>query len=174
MRDPGRFRQILSVLLLPFNVLVVVPGALLWFGRGVDTRWPFDDPLLAVPRTLGFLLAVLGLSMLVWTVRLFAAIGTGTLAPWDPTRNLVVEGPYRHVRNPMISGVGIALLGDAVATGSTLVLAWFSFFFLLNQVYFRVSEEPGLVQRFGKDYEEYARNVPRWIPRRTRWERPSP
>ena len=173
MSEPGRFRQMLSVMLLPFNALVVVPGTLLWLDRGVDTRWPLEYPLLAAPRTAGFLLAVAGLSLVIWTLRLFATIGKGTLAPWDPTQKLVVEGPYRHVRNPMISGGAITLLGDVVATGSVLVLGWLTFFVALNHVYFQVSEEPGLVKRFGEDYEEYARRVPRWIPRRTAWERPA-
>ncbi len=73
----------------------------------------------------------------------------------------------------MISGGAITLLGDVVATGSVLVLGWLTFFVALNHVYFQVSEEPGLVKRFGEDYEEYARRVPRWIPRRTAWERPA-
>jgi uncharacterized protein (DUF433 family) len=32
-------------------------------------------------------------------------------------------------------------------------------------IYIRFVEEPGLARRFGEDYEEYRRNVPRWAPR---------
>ena len=46
-------------------------------------------------------------------------------------------------------------------------------FFALNAVWFPLVEEPGLVQRFGEDYENYGRHVPRWLPRRTPWT-PSP
>jgi protein-S-isoprenylcysteine O-methyltransferase Ste14 len=42
-------------------------------------------------------------------------------------------------------------------------------FFAINHVYFLVSEEPGLVKRFGAEYREYAQHVPRWIPRITSW-----
>ncbi len=43
-------------------------------------------------------------------------------------------------------------------------------FFAINAVYFPLSEEPGLRRRFGDEYDEYARNVPRWIPRLRRWD----
>ena len=55
---------------------------------------------------------------MVWTNRLFATIGHGTLAPWNPPEKLVVRGVYRHVRNPMITGVFCILLGEAVFFGS--------------------------------------------------------
>ena len=103
--------------------------------------------------------------MIAWTVALFAGVGQGTLAPWDPTTRLVVRGPYRHVRNPMISGVLAVLLGEAALFGSLAVLAWWAFVFALNAVYFVLVEEPGLRERFGAEYEAYAARVPRWLPR---------
>lgn len=35
------------------------------------------------------------------------------LTPWDPTPRLVIVGLYRYVRNPMIGGVILVLLGVA-------------------------------------------------------------
>ena len=66
------------------------------------------------------------------TISLFARVGQGTLAPWDPTQRLVVLGPYRHVRNPMISGVLAILLGEAALLGSPPLLVWFGAFFAVN------------------------------------------
>ena len=80
-----------------------------------------------------------------------------------------MRGPYRHVRNPMITGVLLVLLGEAALLGSLGVLAWAAIFFAINAVWFRLVEEPGLVRRFGADYDEYSRNVPRWVPRGTPW-----
>ena len=33
----------------------------------------------------------------------------------------------------------------------------------------RLYEEPALTRKFGAAYEEYRRNVPRWLPRLTPW-----
>jgi protein-S-isoprenylcysteine O-methyltransferase Ste14 len=84
-------------------------------------------------------------------------------------RKLVVEGPYRHVRNPMITGVMSILLGEAVGLGSPPLLIWFALFFTVNAVYMPLVEEPGLARRFGDDYAVYKRNVPRWLPRPRPW-----
>ena len=119
----------------------------------------------------GALLGAGGFALWAWTVRLFATVGEGTLAPWDPTQRLVAVGPYRHVRNPMISGVFAVLAGEALALGSESLAIWAGGFLAVNHLYFVLYEEPGLERRFGEAYREYRRAVPRWIPRRTPWER---
>jgi protein-S-isoprenylcysteine O-methyltransferase Ste14 len=157
-------RHLLSILLLPFVVVVIVP---IWLLNGIagDTRWSDALPLGWLWRLAGIMLFVVGFGLFSWCVRLFARVGRGTLAPWDPTRNLVAVGPYRHVRNPMISGVVAMLLGEALLWGSIAVGLWACTFILINQVYFVLLEEPGLEQRFGESYRVYKANVPRWIPR---------
>jgi protein-S-isoprenylcysteine O-methyltransferase Ste14 len=156
-------RPLLAVLVLPFTVTVVVPALLLRAWNGL----PFAPALWL--RLLGGLLLLAGLSLVVWTIRLFAHYGQGTLAPWDPPRHLVVRGPYRHVRNPMITGVGLVLLGEAALFGSLLLLAGLGLFAVINAVYTPLSEEPGLRRRFGAEYDNYCRHVPRWLPRLTPW-----
>ena len=110
------------------------------------------------------MLLALGLALIARTVALFVRVGRGTLAPWDPTSKLVVRGPYRYVRNPMITGVLAVLLGEAALFGSLALLAWSAVVFAVNAVYFVHVEEPGLRRRFGAEYEVYAASVPRWIP----------
>jgi protein-S-isoprenylcysteine O-methyltransferase Ste14 len=84
----------------------------------------------------------------------------------------VVRGPYRHVRNPMISGVLFILAGEALVLGSLPLLIWFLAFFAANSVWMPLIEEPGLERRFGEEYIEYKREVPRWLPRLKPWEQP--
>jgi protein-S-isoprenylcysteine O-methyltransferase Ste14 len=163
------WRQARAAVLLPGVVTIAVPALILATGDGPNVGWGLEGALTLLPVAAGAALIAAGLAIWAWTVRLFAQLGKGTLAPWDPTRRLVVAGPYRHLRNPMISAVMAALLGEAALFGSAPLLLWFAAFFALNYVGFLVYEEPGLKRRFGDEYLEYKRNVPRWIPRRTPW-----
>jgi protein-S-isoprenylcysteine O-methyltransferase Ste14 len=113
---------------------------------------------------LGALLIAAGIAVWAWTVGLFARIGKGTLAPWDQTKKLVTLGPYGYVRNPMITGVLMILLGEAALLASVQILIWACVFFLMNCAWFVLYEEPGLRERFGAEYDEYARRTPRWLP----------
>lgn len=164
------WRHLRSVAFLPAMVTLVVPGALLLFTRSLHISWGLQGPLRLAPIALGAALIAVSLSLMGWAIGLFASAGRGTLAPWDPTQRLVVQGPYRHVRNPMISGVLGVLLGETALLGSPPLLAWFGAFFLANAVYLPLAEERGLEDRFGDDYRLYKENVPRWVPRLTPWQ----
>ncbi len=162
-------RHLLSILLLPCVVVVLVPYWILTHFAASDTRWSDGSPVVWLPRSAGAILIFAGFVLFIWCFSLFATVGQGTLAPWDPTRNLVAVGPYRFVRNPMISGVALMLLGQALLWGSWGVGVWTCIFVFINHVYFVLSEEPGLERRFGEPYRVYKANVPRWVPRLRPW-----
>jgi protein-S-isoprenylcysteine O-methyltransferase Ste14 len=151
----------------------VVPAVLLIPG-GVEVGWGLPAWVAWLPPLAGVSMIAAGLALMYRTIKLFATAGRGTLAPWDPTERLVVLGPYRYVRNPMISGVLAILLGEAALFGSLPLVAWFALFFAVNAIWMPVVEEPGLERRFGARYLEYKRNVPRWLPRLSPWEPGSP
>jgi protein-S-isoprenylcysteine O-methyltransferase Ste14 len=157
-------RHALAILILPTTVTIVVPRWILRTYAAADTRWP-PGAASWVARSLGILLLLVGLALLGWCIALFGRVGKGTLAPWDPTKNLVAVGPYRYTRNPMITGVATILVGEALTVGSWRLALWAATFIVFNHIYFIVSEEPGLEQRFGESYVQYKRTVPRWIPR---------
>jgi len=160
-------RQVFAVLVLPFTVAVLIPAWIVRAGAVAP----------AMPATaLGWGSLLIGLPVLVAGGALFATSvgrfggeGEGTLAPWDPPVRLVVRGPYAYVRNPMISGVVLLLLSEGLLLRSAPHMSWAGLFFLINAVYIPLAEEPGLRVRFGGDYEEYAENVPRLVPRITPW-----
>jgi protein-S-isoprenylcysteine O-methyltransferase Ste14 len=77
---------------------------------------------------------------------------------------LVNAGAYRYSRNPMKGGLFLVLAGEALLTRSLTLGAWFACFALLNVVYIRLHEEPGLEARFGASYRAYRARVPRWWP----------
>jgi protein-S-isoprenylcysteine O-methyltransferase Ste14 len=110
-----------------------------------------------------------GLILLYQTIKLFALVGNGSLAPWDAPKKLVVTGIYRHVRNPMHSGVFLILIGETLITGQAHIFLWCIGLIILHLFYIPLSEEEGLKQRFGESYQVYCQNVPRWIPRWTAW-----
>jgi protein-S-isoprenylcysteine O-methyltransferase Ste14 len=160
-------RHLLSIALLPFVVVVVVPRSLL--ARDAVDAWVPATVLLVGGRVAGPLVFAAGLALFTWCVVLFARVGRGTLAPWDPTKRLVVVGPYRHVRNPMITGVCTMLAGEALYFHSARIGYWLLLFVAINQAYFLLLEEPLLLARFGDEYARYRAAVPRWVPRRHGW-----
>ncbi len=162
-------RHILAILLLPFMVVIVVPLWLFNSFASSDTRWSAMTPAAWTGYIAGAVFVWIGFTLFVWCVNLFAMVGQGTLAPWDPTQKLVVSGPYRHTRNPMISAVAFMLIGQALFWGSWVIGLWAGIFILINHTYFIFLEEPGLENRFGESYLNYKANVPRWIPRLRPW-----
>jgi protein-S-isoprenylcysteine O-methyltransferase Ste14 len=138
-----------------------------WLGCQVDTlgaaRWRW---LAAVPSVLGFAVAL----RCVWD---FGWTGHGTPAPIAPPQKLVVVGFYRYVRNPMYVGFFAGWAGLWVVFGRanwpalTVALLVVAGVALFVQLY----EEPTLRRMFGAEYEEYCRNVRRWLPRMRAWSR---
>ena len=136
-----------------------------WLGFQVDmagvARWRW---IAVVPSVLGFAVAL----RCIWD---FGWIGHGTPAPFVPPQRLVVVGFYRYVRNPMYVGFFVGWLslwvvfGRANRAALTVALVAVMGIALFVQLY----EEPTLRRTFGADYEEYCRNVPRWIPRLRAW-----
>jgi protein-S-isoprenylcysteine O-methyltransferase Ste14 len=119
----------------------------------------------------GAALAAGGVALVAHSIRLVMRFGQGTLAPWDPTRKLVSAGAYGCLRNPMKAGLFLTLAGEALLTRSPALGIWFTCFALVNIVYIRLYEEPGLEKRFGDQYRDYSARVPRWWPkpRALRW-----
>lgn len=155
--------------ILPVTILLIIPGFILWLER-LRIGWGLGLPWDWLVALVGAAVMGSGLYLLVSCIRLFIDVGRGTLAPWSPTKKLVAVGPYCYMRNPMISGVWITLLGETIVFGSLGIFLEFVLFWAVNHVYFVLSEEPGLVKRFGDEYLVYKRNVPRWIPRLRPWD----
>jgi protein-S-isoprenylcysteine O-methyltransferase Ste14 len=157
MNNSSLLRHLRDILLLPFTMSVVVPYLIYDPQRVLHD----DDLLLKISSVM---VGLFGIFMLSYTISLFGRIGKGTLAPWSPTQKLVVVGPYRYCRNPMITGVFFILVGEAGFFNSVDILRWAGLFFLINTIYFIIKEEPDLEKRFGEEYRNYKKNVPRWIP----------
>jgi len=157
-----------TVLILPVNVIIVVPMVILWASQG--TLWAARPVLLMSPAFwVALIIGLIGLTLGVWTSRDFVTKGEGTPAPWNPPKKFVLSGPYRYLRNPMILGVFLMLFSLALYFRSWPLTFWLAFVILANLFYIPRFEEPALEKRFGAEYLRFKENVPRWIPRLTPW-----
>ena len=159
-----------DIIILPGTVLVLVPAAILLLARGTWLAVDFQTPT-EFTFYLGIAIAAIGGYLAVRTAVIFTTLGEGTPAPWEPPKKLVIIGPYRTVRNPMITGAILILLGESVLFNSWLVFLWTIVFLVGKMIYFPLVEEKELAGRFGEPYREYRDQVPRWVPRFRRWDR---
>jgi protein-S-isoprenylcysteine O-methyltransferase Ste14 len=156
------WRHARAVALLPLMNTLVIPSLLL-------ARWRSSMPSFATLGEMtiasaGAVLALCGAALVAHSIALFVRIGRGTLAPWDPTQELVAVGAYRYSRNPMKAGLFLILAGETLLTRSAAIALWFTVFAVVNVVYIRLHEEPALLLRFGNRYRDYCTRVPRWWP----------
>jgi protein-S-isoprenylcysteine O-methyltransferase Ste14 len=137
-----------------------IAGWLPWYISGWK-RPRLDEPL----GVGGVIVAVFGWLVLLWCAREFAIRGRGTPAPYDPPRQLVADGLYRFVRNPMYVAVIISLLGQAALYRSRSVLWYTAIVALGFHLRVMLYEEPKLRELFGRSFDDYTARVPRWLPR---------
>ncbi len=91
--------------------------------------------------------------------------GKGTPIPIAPPTRLVINGLYRYVRNPMYVGAILIVLAETAYFSSLYLLLYTAGLWAMLHTSLVIFEEPQLKRRFGKDYEQYLTEVPRWIPR---------
>ena len=165
-----KIRTLLAPLgaLLFFTVIILMVLLFLRIDRWLRLpAFPFGpwNLALSVP------LFALGLILVGWSnAILFRA--KGTPVPLNPPPKVVTTGPYAYVRNPMLTGLFLLLLGFGILAKSIAVTFLFTpLFILLNVLEIRAVEEPELAKRLGEEYIEYMRRTPMFFPR---WKRRRP
>ncbi|MDY6853717.1 MAG: isoprenylcysteine carboxylmethyltransferase family protein [Thermodesulfobacteriota bacterium] len=158
----------LAITILPGTALILIPSFVLCSFKDSEFSAEFVSPYQSL-FWLGLSLVFIGLSLALWTVRLFMKYGKGTPFPWEPPKKLVIRGPYRHVRNPMISSMLLIIMAEALLFQSWPLTIWMVIFFAGNAVYLPLIEEKSLEKKFGEEYRMYKKHVPRWIPRLRSW-----
>lgn len=106
----------------------------------------------------------IGLFLVLWSILHFIR-AKGTPVPLNPPPRLVTTGPYTYVRNPMLTGVFVLLFGLGILFNSfSLAFIFTPLFILLNVLELKTVEEPELEKRLGKEYLEYKKRTPMFIP----------
>jgi protein-S-isoprenylcysteine O-methyltransferase Ste14 len=145
------------------TMFVLLIPTLMWWVSGMPD-------LLAAPVArivIALVLAVIGLSLSVWSIVYMRRKGDGN--PMDAfghevaprTKHLMTEGPYRLSRNPMLTGSFIYYAGVCVWLWTWQALLVFVAFVIIMFLQVR-SEEKRLRRDFGEEYEAYCRRVGRF------------
>jgi protein-S-isoprenylcysteine O-methyltransferase Ste14 len=160
-RIPLMLRMIVYTILFLGLVLGLVP----WLFSWLDVLIPAIHIDIGPARWAGAVLFFLSLTAYLVSSYVLTSKGQGPFVEFDPPKKLVIEGPYRFVRNPVVCFLLGSMLGEAIFLSSTGVLLMFVIFAVLANGQVKNIEEPLLLQRYGEDYADYCRRVPRWIPR---------
>jgi protein-S-isoprenylcysteine O-methyltransferase Ste14 len=164
-------RQVLGYILGGALALIAVPGGLYWASRCFDNL--INIQLIVAPALraiLSLLLLATGAIFALWSIIIQNVVGQGGPLEVGPlqvspkTKNLVVTGPYRYTRNPMLFGAFNIYYSIAIYLNSpaALILASLLLFFMLSVEV--KAEEKRLSRDFGEAYEDYRRRVSAFFP----------
>lgn len=152
-------------------VLVLIPWGLYRASVRWDQLLPFQlMPNLTLRITLAGILFMTGMFFGIWSIIVQNTRGAGGPVQFlntdisPRTQKLVVSGPYRYSRNPMLFGACLAYFGVAVLLNSPVALILVVLFMSLMLVFVKRTEEPRLLRDFGSEYEDYRRQVSLFIP----------
>ena len=148
-----------------FTLVTLFIVVSLWIDELIEFPKLLSTPLniiVSVP------ILAIGLFLMLWSVLHFVKV-KGTPVPFNPPPKLVTNGPYTYVRNPMLTGLFFLLFGLGVLFRSISLVSIFTpLFILLNLLELKAIEEPELEKRLGKEYLEYKKRVPMFMPRLVR------
>jgi protein-S-isoprenylcysteine O-methyltransferase Ste14 len=161
--EPSRFslamRSLLGCSWFALWFFIAFPGGLLKLG-GVDLM-----PPPGANRPIGFAILAAAHVLLIALVARFVRQGGGTPVPLQPPTQMISQGLYARVRNPMYATYVVIVCGEAILYRSWILLGYTAALALLVHSYVVRVEEPKLRARFGAAYERYCETSGRWLPR---------
>ncbi len=120
-------------------------------------------------RILGTMLLIVGGSIEFWVRMIlvnkakFSSQFSTMLLKINNHHQLVIKGPFKHVRHPLytgliLQGIGIGLLSLSIY-GSIFIIIGLAFLIPRIQI-----EENMLIKKFGNKYREYQKTTKKFIP----------
>jgi len=164
-------RMILGYIVGGLLVIVLVPSIIYIITSLFDIVYRIEIIQNTIIRwIIIIILLVIGLIYGIWSVIIQNTIGQGgpveigNIEISPKTKNLVVSGPYKYTRNPMLFGTLLIYIAFALFINSitSVVLVSAIFVFMLTVVV--KMEEKRLLKDFGNQYEEYRKTVSMFIP----------
>ena len=164
-------KMILGYVVGGLLVIVLVPSIIYIITSLFDNVYRIEIIQNTITRwIIIIILLVIGLIYGIWSVIIQNTIGQGgpveigNIEISPKTKNLVVSGPYKNTRNPMLFGTLLIYLAFSLFINSitSVVLVSAIFVFMLTVVV--KMEEKRLLKDFGNQYEEYRKKVSMFIP----------
>ena len=157
----------------PRSIIAIFIQALAFAIAWMIGRKPFT-PFLPIDWRAQYIVAAITV-LLVLASLIFVTAAVRTLGKqWSlqarvlEHHELIRRGPYRIVRHPIYTGMFGMLIVSSMAHGHWLGLIIASFVYYLGTMMRIKSEEKLLRGQFGSEYDDYAREVPAFIPIRLR------
>lgn len=146
-----------------FFMFVLLPIFYFWIPYEIISSRYLYSFNIGVLRYLGICFIILGIIIGISCSIGFIVQGKGSPIPFSPTKELVVTGIYRYVRNPLYIAGSSVLIGETLLFQSFGLLIYFIIMF--GVFYFQaLMEETHLESEFGETYNHYRKSVPGWIP----------
>jgi protein-S-isoprenylcysteine O-methyltransferase Ste14 len=120
-----------------------------------ESAWPKDGFADTLFEMLGILLLGMGAFGRLWASLHISG---------HKNSQLITDGPYSVMRNPLYVFSFVGALGAGFATESLLIVCLIAILFMLYYSVVVKEEERNLAGRHGKEYEVYLRETPRFIP----------
>lgn len=155
-----------------FLIFVIVIPFLIYFISQIGHSF-FKIPIISSTvfrLIIAMILFVFGVILIIWTNIDLFRIGKG--GPTDVfnievsprSKKLVITGPYRFTRNPMVLGTNLVYFAIAIFINSLASLIFCLSFFIIIIFYLKMTEEKRLLRDFGNEYCEYKKRVPMIFP----------
>ncbi|MBN1381727.1 MAG: isoprenylcysteine carboxylmethyltransferase family protein [Deltaproteobacteria bacterium] len=164
-------RHIIGYIIGMTVFVILVPYGLIKFSRLFGS---FGEAGFLHPDWLRLTIAAvfltIGLIFALWSNAALFIIGRGgpadgfNVAISPRSEKLVVTGPYRYTRNPMVFGAYMIYFSVALYMNSLACLGLLIFFYGLSIIYLKLTEEKRLYHDFGDDYLDYQKKVSMIIP----------
>ncbi|MCF6147800.1 MAG: isoprenylcysteine carboxylmethyltransferase family protein [Candidatus Kuenenia sp.] len=151
-------KSLLNAFLFLAIFMVVLP----WVAyRVVPLKLPIPH---VVGKWGGVFLIFAGTVMWIYCLWTFCHKGRGTPLMLDAPRNLVTSGLFGIVRNPIMVAELMVLWGEVLFFANMGILIYAFMISIIAHMLVVYVEEPELKGRFGREYEKYCQQVPRWFP----------
>jgi len=165
------FRMILGYVIGGSVFLLLIPRGLFLASRAFDpVVGIFLIPLPWLRLAVAIVSLLIGLAFAFWSGVIQNEIGKGGplevagIEVSPKTQNLVVCGPYRFTRNPMLFGTCVFYFAVAVYLNSIVALGIVILFMAFMLLLVKLTEEPRLLREFGDEYAQYRRSTSMFVP----------